>query len=94
MSITAACPSITSISTGSASTGEQEGLNLREYLYVDGVSLIEWFEYLPADEVDEYLEINYGASRRRQAGVTFSAHGTRYESLLKVYAWRQLSNFG
>src|SRR5581483_1706267 len=28
-----------------------ETLNLREYLYGDGVSLIEWFEYLPAAEL-------------------------------------------
>src|SRR5512145_2125810 len=30
---------------------EMDWLNLREYLYSDGVSLIEWFENLPAGEV-------------------------------------------
>jgi tRNA threonylcarbamoyladenosine biosynthesis protein TsaE len=62
---------------------QQDGLNLREYLYGDGVSLIEWFEYLPADEVDEFLQINLahlGGTRRQ---LTFVAHGARYEKLMK-----------
>ena len=62
---------------------QQDGLNLREYLYGDGVSLIEWFEYLPADEVEEFLQINLahlGGTRRQ---LTFVAHGARYEKLMK-----------
>ena len=62
--------------------GQQDGLNLREYLYGDGVSLIEWFEYLPADEVDEFLAIkmaHLGGARRQ---LTFAAHGERYEAIL------------
>ena len=62
---------------------QQDGLNLREYLYGDGVSLIEWFEYLPADEVDEFLQINLahlGGARRQ---LTFVARGARYEKLMK-----------
>jgi tRNA threonylcarbamoyladenosine biosynthesis protein TsaE len=63
--------------------GQQDGLNLREYLYGDGVSLIEWFEYLPADEVDEFLAIkiaHLGGARRQ---LVFAAHGERYEKLVK-----------
>ena len=41
------------------SRDELEGLNLREYLYGAGVSLIEWFEHLPADEVEEFLELKF-----------------------------------
>lgn len=61
---------------------ELDSLNLREYLYGDGVSLIEWFEFLPAHEVDEYLELRiaHGGGNRRQ--LDFSAHGERYERLL------------
>ena len=61
-----------------------EGLNLREYLYSDGVSLIEWFEHLPADEVDEFLEVRvaYVDGNRRQ--LTFSPHGQRYEEIVEV----------
>ena len=60
-----------------------EGLNLREYLYSDGVSLIEWFEHLPADEVDEFLEVkaSYVDDNRRQ--LTFSPHGQRYEEVVE-----------
>jgi tRNA threonylcarbamoyladenosine biosynthesis protein TsaE len=60
-----------------------EGLNLREYLYSDGVSLIEWFENLPADEVDAYLELRiaYADGNRRQ--LTFSPHGERYEEIVE-----------
>jgi tRNA threonylcarbamoyladenosine biosynthesis protein TsaE len=59
-----------------------DGLNLREYLYSDGVSLIEWFDYLPADEVDEYLELKiaHGGDNKRE--LTFVAHGERYDKLL------------
>jgi len=62
---------------------EIESLNLREYLYGDGVSLIEWFEFLPAREVDEYLEIRiaHGGGNRRE--LTFVAHGLRYEQLIE-----------
>ena len=65
------------------SRAQLEGLNLREYLYSDGVSLIEWFEHLPADEVDEFLEVRvaYVDGNRRQ--LTFSPHGRRYEEIVE-----------
>jgi tRNA threonylcarbamoyladenosine biosynthesis protein TsaE len=62
-----------------------EGLNLREYLYSDGVSLIEWFENLPAAEADEYLEVaiaHAGGSKRR---LTFVGHGDRYEKIVQKF---------
>ena len=64
---------------------EQAALDLREYLYGDGVCLVEWFEYLAADEAEECLEVNIahaGANRRR---LTFSAHGDRYERILQRF---------
>jgi tRNA threonylcarbamoyladenosine biosynthesis protein TsaE len=65
------------------SRAQLEGLNLREYLYADGVSLIEWFEHLPADEVDEFLEVRvaYVDGNRRQ--LTFSPYGRRYEEIVE-----------
>ena len=66
-----------------AKPAEQAGLNLREYLYGDGVSLIEWFEYLPADEVDEYLEISLTHLGGAKRELTFVARGKRYARLLK-----------
>jgi tRNA threonylcarbamoyladenosine biosynthesis protein TsaE len=63
---------------------EIESLNLREYLYAGGVSLIEWFEYLPADEVEEYLELRifHGGGAKRE--LRFTAHGERYDRLVEA----------
>ncbi|MBI1998130.1 MAG: tRNA (adenosine(37)-N6)-threonylcarbamoyltransferase complex ATPase subunit type 1 TsaE [Deltaproteobacteria bacterium] len=68
-----------------SSREETEGLNLREYLYGDGVSLVEWFEHLPAEEADEYLELRmaHGGGDRRK--LNFIAHGERYERLLAEF---------
>jgi tRNA threonylcarbamoyladenosine biosynthesis protein TsaE len=65
------------------STGELEELNLREYLYSNGVSLIEWFEYFPAGEVEDHLEIELAYREGSERQVTFSPHGARYEELVK-----------
>ena len=62
---------------------ELESLNLREYLYGDGVSLIEWFEFLPAYEVDEYLELRISQGGGNKRELTFIAHGQKYEVLLR-----------
>jgi tRNA threonylcarbamoyladenosine biosynthesis protein TsaE len=64
------------------SRAELESLNLREYLYADGVSLIEWFEYLPPEEVDEFLEVRLTYAERSKRKLTFTAHGQRYERIL------------
>ena len=61
---------------------EIDALNLREYLYSAGVSLIEWFDYLPAGEVDDYLEIRMAHAGRTGRELTFVAHGERYERIL------------
>jgi tRNA threonylcarbamoyladenosine biosynthesis protein TsaE len=64
---------------------ELEGLNLREYLYSGGVSLIEWFEKLPVAEADEFLEIRivHGGASKRQ--LTFVGHGERYEKIVQKF---------
>ena len=66
------------------STGELEDLNLREYLYSNGVSLIEWFEYFPAGEVDDHLEIGLAYREGSKRQVTFIPHGARYEEIVKA----------
>jgi tRNA A37 threonylcarbamoyladenosine biosynthesis protein TsaE len=45
--------------------------------------LIEWFEHVPANEVDEYLELKiaHGGGTKRQ--LTFVGHGERYEDLIE-----------
>jgi len=72
------------------SPGELEGLDLREYLYSDGVSLIEWFEHLPLHEVDEYLELRlvYAGGNRRE--LIFTPHGAQYEKILERVSVRKL----
>ena len=64
------------------SRDEMEGLNLREYFYSDGVSLVEWFEHLPGGEVEEYLEVKLEYTDRDKRRLTFTPHGERYERLL------------
>jgi tRNA threonylcarbamoyladenosine biosynthesis protein TsaE len=62
---------------------EFEGLNLREYLYSDGISLIEWFEYMPATEISEYLEVRIVHAGANQREISFVAYGERYERVLE-----------
>ncbi|HEU4340558.1 MAG TPA: tRNA (adenosine(37)-N6)-threonylcarbamoyltransferase complex ATPase subunit type 1 TsaE [Candidatus Binatia bacterium] len=62
---------------------ELEGLNLRDYLYSDGVSLIEWFEHLPAGEVDEFLELKLAYADGNKRELIFTPHGERYERIVE-----------
>jgi len=62
---------------------ELEELNLREYLYGDGVSLIEWFERMPPGEVDEWLGIHFEHGGENERSVTIEAHGGRYGEFLQ-----------
>ena len=66
-----------------ASGAELEGLNLREYLYADGVSVIEWFDHLPAGEVDDYLELSIAHAETSERELKFTAHGERYEKIVE-----------
>jgi tRNA threonylcarbamoyladenosine biosynthesis protein TsaE len=61
-----------------------EGLNLREYLYSGGVSLIEWFEHLAAGEADEHLELRIAYANGAKRELTFSSHGERYEKIIEA----------
>ena len=61
---------------------ELEGLNLREYLYSEGVSVIEWFDHLPAGEVDEWLEIAMAHAGGSTRELEFTARGERYEKII------------
>ena len=70
--------------------GEQEGLNLREYLYGDGICIVEWFEYLVAEKPDEYLHVSLahrGTNRRR---LTFTTFGERYERILRILKLQEI----
>jgi tRNA threonylcarbamoyladenosine biosynthesis protein TsaE len=62
---------------------DQETLDLREYLYGEGVALVEWFEYLAVEEAEEFLEITFVHAGPRRRRLTFSARGKRYEEILE-----------
>jgi tRNA threonylcarbamoyladenosine biosynthesis protein TsaE len=68
---------------------ELEGLNLREYLYSEGVSVVEWFDHVPAGEVDECLELTiaYGNGGKRK--LKFTARGERYEEIVESLKRRE-----
>jgi tRNA threonylcarbamoyladenosine biosynthesis protein TsaE len=67
-----------------SSHAQQEDLNLREYLHGDGVSLVEWFEYLPAYATEEFLEVGLCHGDAKQRTLMFTAHGERYERVVKA----------
>ncbi|MFQ5902444.1 MAG: tRNA (adenosine(37)-N6)-threonylcarbamoyltransferase complex ATPase subunit type 1 TsaE [Candidatus Binatia bacterium] len=62
---------------------EIEELNLREYLFSEGVSVVEWFEHLSSEEVEEYLHVGFAYANGSKRKLTFNAYGKRYEEILK-----------
>ena len=61
---------------------ELEELNLRDYLYSDGAAVVEWFEHLPKEEVDEYLGIDFEHGGGNKRKLMFAAHGRQYERIV------------
>jgi len=59
-------------------------LGLEEYLYGQGVAVVEWFDYLPAGVVEEYLRVTlwYGAGEERR--IVLEAVGERYRRLMEA----------
>ena len=62
---------------------ELEELNLRDYLFSDGVAVVEWFEHLPKGEVDEYLRIDFEHGGGNDRKLAFAAYGRRYEKIIE-----------
>lgn len=75
------------------SAGDLAELSLREYLFSDGVSVIEWFEHLPAAEVEEYLHVAFAYANGNRRKLTFTAYGERYEEIIKQLGGLQRSAF-
>ena len=65
-----------------AGASELEELNLREYFFSHGVSLVEWFDHLPEGEVTEYLEIRLEHVSDKERRLAFVGHGKSYEALV------------
>ncbi len=68
---------------------ELEELNLREYLFSGGVSVVEWFEHLPEREVDEWLQVNFEHGKANQRSLTFTAHGRQYKEIIEALGARR-----
>ncbi len=66
-----------------SSQREIEELNLREYLFSEGVSVVEWFDHLSAEEVDEYLHVGFVYTNGSKRELTFTAYGNRYEQIIE-----------
>ncbi len=62
---------------------ELEELNLREYLFSEGVSVVEWFEHLPKGEIEEYLHINFAHAGGNKRKLRFTAYGEGYEMIIE-----------
>jgi len=62
---------------------DMQELDLVEYLFSDGVSLIEWFDHLPAGEAEEYLNIKFEHVNGNQRKLTFVAYGSRYDQIIE-----------
>ncbi|OGQ84360.1 MAG: tRNA (adenosine(37)-N6)-threonylcarbamoyltransferase complex ATPase subunit type 1 TsaE [Deltaproteobacteria bacterium RIFCSPLOWO2_12_FULL_60_19] len=65
------------------SARELEELNLRDYLFSDGATVVEWFEHLPKEEVDEYLLIDFEHGGGNKRKLTVTAHGRRYKKIVE-----------
>lgn len=64
--------------------GGAEDLGLEEYFEGDGVSVVEWPEYLGVSEPTDYLLIQFAKdpSDDDRRTLTLLPHGPRYEALL------------
>lgn len=63
---------------------ELEELNLRDYLYADGVSAVEWFDRLPAREMGEHLRIFFAHVDEERRRIHFAPRGNRYLEIVRA----------
>jgi tRNA threonylcarbamoyladenosine biosynthesis protein TsaE len=61
---------------------EVDELGLDEYLFSQGVTAIEWFHFLPAGTVDEYLLVSFTLVSAEERELVVAAQGEKYERVL------------
>lgn len=71
---------------------EVEEIGVEEYLSGSGVAVVEWFRFLPAGMVDEYLLISFLPGKMEERVLTFTPCGERYERVVQVL--RETKNVG
>lgn len=64
-------------------TAEILQIGIDEFLYDDGVSVIEWAERLQTLLPEEYLEVRLAHAGEKQRQIQLRAHGQRYSALLE-----------
>lgn len=67
---------------------EALALGIEDYLYGDGVCLIEWAEKLPGILPDERLEVTFTIIAETKRRLVFEARGGRYATLLREFRRR------
>jgi tRNA threonylcarbamoyladenosine biosynthesis protein TsaE len=63
---------------------EIEELGLDEYLFGQGVTAIEWFHFLPAGTVEEYLLVSFTFVSEEERELELTARGERYERVIQM----------
>ncbi len=61
-----------------------EDLGLDEYLFGQGVTAIEWFQFLPAGMVEAYLLIALCFGSADERIITLTAYGQPYEQIVQA----------
>jgi tRNA threonylcarbamoyladenosine biosynthesis protein TsaE len=59
-----------------------QAIGIEEYLFGDGVSVIEWAERLRSILPKEYLEVRFTHSGEKKRLIQFRGYGERYQKLL------------
>lgn len=62
---------------------EIEGLGIEEYVFGQGITAIEWFRFLSAGLVDEYLLVSFTFVGGEERTLTLTAYGERYERVVQ-----------
>jgi tRNA threonylcarbamoyladenosine biosynthesis protein TsaE len=68
---------------------ETEEIGIEDYLFGQGVTAIEWFGFLPAGLVTEYLLLSLSFGGGEERVLTLTAYGERYEQVVRALQERE-----
>lgn len=63
---------------------EVEEIGIEEYLSGPGVTAIEWFRFLPAGMVEQYLLVSFSLREEDKRVLTLTPYGEQYEQVLQT----------
>jgi tRNA threonylcarbamoyladenosine biosynthesis protein TsaE len=63
---------------------EIEEIGIEEYLSGPGVAAIEWFRFLPAGMVEQYLLVSFFTPEGDKRVLTLTPHGEQYERMVEA----------